>query len=572
MLKRNLFKLLLTASLIAGITYSDLKAQTRTGFIESLTQPNHWADSVFKRLTRKQRIAQLFFVRAHTDRGKAYEDSVSRVIKKEKIGGLVFFQGGPQRQATLTQTYQQKAKVPLLIAMDGEWGLGMRLDSTISYPYQMTLGAIQDNGLIEEMGRQVARDFKTMGMHINFAPVVDINNNPQNPVIGFRSFGDDKYKVSLKAGAYLKGMQEEGLLVSLKHFPGHGDTNVDSHYDLPQLNFSTERLDSLEMYPFKQLIAQQAAGVMVAHMHIPSLDDTPNLPSTLSKPIVSGILKDQLGFKGLVFSDAMEMKGVVKHFPNGQADVKAIIAGNDVVELSENSKRAVKLVRKAIRKKELSWGQVNQSVKKVLAAKYWSGLNEAPKPRLIPLSNELNRGEANALNQQLANAAVTVLNSRAGIEQLDPGKRTVILAVGTAETTIFQQQLRSGFGETELISLEKSSTEAQITEVLQRLDGAQLIVSIQDNRKRPYPKLDFSPEVLKLVGHLAERKALMAVFANAYTLLQLPGIHQASSLLLNYQNSPEIQLAAARIILKQLPSLGRLPVDLSPLYKNGEGL
>lgn len=570
-MKRNLYLLSFLGLFIGSLNYTDVQAQSRVGFIKSLAQPNLWADAVFKKLNRKQRIAQLFFVRAHTDKGKAYEDSVARIIKKEKIGGLVFFQGGPVRQAALTANYQRLAEVPLLIAMDGEWGLGMRLDSTISYPYQMTLGAVQDIGLIAEMGRQVARDFKSLGMHLNFAPVVDINNNPQNPVIGFRSFGDDKYKVTARAAAYLKGMQEEGLLVSLKHFPGHGDTNVDSHYDLPQLPFSRQRLDSLEMYPFKELIAQGASGVMVAHMNIPTLDSTPNLPSTLSKPIVSGILKEELGFKGLIFSDAMEMKGVVKHFPEGKADVKAFIAGNDVVELSENSKRAVKMVRKAIRHGELSWSSINQSVKKVLAAKYWAGLNELNVPDLKQLSTQINRAEAKDLNQQLANAAVTLLNGRDGIDELNTEKRTIILALGTTQTNVFQQQLRSGFGESELICLAKSATSSQLEEVLMRLGDDQLIISIEDNRKRPYPSLDYSPDMLQFIGKLAERKPVIAVFANPYTLLRLPGVEKASSLLINYQNSAEMQLAAARVILKQLPSLGKLPVNLFPHYQNGEG-
>src|SRR5690606_25502887 len=293
--------------------------------------------SVFNKLSTRQKIAQLFFVRAHTNLSQAYQDSVGKVIRRQKLGGVVFFQGGPVRQAVLTNKYQKKSKVPLIIAIDGEWGLGMRLDSTISYPYQMALGAVQNKELLYKMGLEVAKDFKRIGMHMNLAPDVDVNNNPRNPVINFRSFGENKYNVAEKSAAYLKGMQEGGLLVSIKHFPGHGDTDVDSHYDLPQLKFTKERLDTLELYPFKELIKEGAAGVMIAHMNIPSLDATPNLPSTLSKPIVTDLLKGELGFKGIVISDAMEMKGVVKHFKDGEADVMGIIAGNDIMELSENT-------------------------------------------------------------------------------------------------------------------------------------------------------------------------------------------------------------------------------------------
>ena len=299
---------------------TSVKAQ-QPSYIDLLKQQPKWVDSVFHRLTKKQRIAQMFFVAAYTNKTEAFTDSIAKVIKREKVGGLVFVQGGPGRQAILTNQYQKKARVPLLIASDGEWGLGMRLDSTMSYPYQMALGAMEGTELIYKMGLEVAKDFKRVGMHMNLAPVVDVNNNAKNPVINYRSFGENRYNVAQKGAAYLKGMQDGGLLVSIKHFPGHGDTDVDSHYDLPQLKFTKERLDSLEMYPFKELIKQGAAGVMIAHMNIPSLDATPNMPSTLSKPIVTDILKEQIGFKGIVISDAMGMKGVVKYFKDGEADV-----------------------------------------------------------------------------------------------------------------------------------------------------------------------------------------------------------------------------------------------------------
>ncbi|MGZ3821624.1 MAG: glycoside hydrolase family 3 protein, partial [Mucilaginibacter sp.] len=252
-----------------------------------LNKKNHWVDSVYKKLSRKQRIAQLFFIRANTDHGQAYEDSVGNVIKNQQVGGLVFFQGGPGRQLNLINKYQKLAKVPLLIAMDGEWGLGMRLDSTLSYPFQMTLGAIQDNSLIYKMGQFVAYDFKRLGMQINLAPDMDVNNNPENPVINYRSFGDNKYNVAAKGIAYMKGMQDAGLLTTAKHFPGHGDTNTDSHLELPLLPFSRQRLDSLEEYPFRQAIKAGISGVMIAHMDIPALDSTKNLPSTLSRPIIT---------------------------------------------------------------------------------------------------------------------------------------------------------------------------------------------------------------------------------------------------------------------------------------------
>src|SRR5690606_11549602 len=355
---------------------NQLKAQEKRDFVTFINRQHDWVDSVYKKLNKRERIAQLFMVRTHTNLGQNYIDSVAKVIKKEKLGGIVLFQGGPVRHANLINRYQSLSEVPLLVAIDGEWGLGMRLpDSTISYPYQMALGAIQDNSLIYTMGQNVAKDLKRLGVNINFAPVVDINNNPRNPVINYRSFGENRENVTQKGISYMKGMMDEGVIVSLKHFPGHGDTDVDSHHDLPKLDFSKSRLDSLEIYPFKKLIEEGASGVMVAHLNIPSLDNTPNLPSSLSKNVVTDILKKELNFNGLVFTDAMDMDGVVKYFRNGEADVRAIIAGNDVLELSKNSKRANKMIRKAIRTDRIDEDELTKRVKKVLAAKYWLGLN-----------------------------------------------------------------------------------------------------------------------------------------------------------------------------------------------------
>ena len=547
--------------------------QTKKSYIESLNDSNRWVDSVFKKLNRHDRIAQLFMIRAHTDKGKAFEDSVAQIIKRENIGGLVFFQGGPARQAILTNKYQSLSKVPLLIAMDAEWGLGMRLDSTMSYPYQMTLGAIQDNSLIYEMGRQVALDFKRLGMQVNFAPDVDINNNPKNPVIGIRSFGDNKYNVTAKAAAYMKGLQDNNVLVSIKHFPGHGDTDVDSHYDLPQLPFTRARLDSLEMYPFKELIKQEASGVMVAHMNIPALDNTKNLPSTLSRPIITGILKEELGFKGLIFSDAMEMKGVVKFFPGGEADVRGIIAGNDIIELSQNSARAIRLVRKAIRTNRLSWERIDESVKKILTAKYWTGLNNLQPLKTTNVVPELNRPESIALNQRLADAAVTILNSDSQIKNLDKNKKTAIISMGATGTNTFHTMVRSQLDNSVHFILPKNASNNDIVNVSNELRNYdQIIVAIQDTRRRPGAVLDYNNAMKLFIAELAKMNSTMVVFANPYAIAGLPGIEAAKTIILNYQNSEEAQKASARVITGNLKARGKLPVSISSSFKNGDGI
>lgn len=567
----NIRHFFIVTLLLLSATFNT-QAQKKT-YLQTLAEPNEWVDSVFKRLSKRQKIAQMFFVRAHTNFGKAYEDSIGMVIKKERIGGLVFFQGGPARQAILTNKYQSLARVPLLITSDGEWGLGMRLDSTISYPYQMALGAVQNKDLIYKMGLEVAKDYRRIGMHMNLAPDVDVNNNPKNPVINFRSFGENKYNVATKAAAYMNGMQDGGLLVSIKHFPGHGDTDVDSHYDLPQLKFTKERLDSLELYPFKELIKGGAAGVMIAHMNIPALDNTPNMPSTLSKPIVTDLLKKELGFKGIVISDAMGMNGVVKHFKDGEADVMGIIAGNDILELSENSARAIKLVRKAVRQERISMEQIDESVKKILMAKYWAGLNVKKPVDENNVVAEVNRPESQALLQQLAEASMTLLSGKTHIQQLNAEKRTVIISIGTPEVTLFQRELGAFYKNSIFYTLDKNASANAIAKVLRDLKAFdQIIIGIHDTRTRPGNGMVLSADLKMFIKDMSISNAVFALFANPYNLAALPGLEQGKGLLVAYQKEDFMQKAAVAVIKNQVVATGKLPVTVNTFFKFGDGL
>lgn len=553
-------------------TVFTVQAQKKS-YIQLLSEPNHWVDSVFNKMRRRDKIAQLFFVRAHTNRGQVYEDSVGMVIKKEHIGGLVFFQGGPGRQAILTNKYQSLSRIPLLIASDGEWGLGMRLDSTISYPYQMALGAVQNKDLLYNMGLEVAKDYKRIGMQMNLGPDVDINNNPKNPIINYRSFGENKYNVATKAAAYMKGLQDGGLLVSIKHFPGHGDTDVDSHFDLPQLNFTKARLDSLEIYPFRELIKEGTAGVMVAHMNIPSLDNTPNLPSTLSKPIVTGILRDELGFKGLIVSDAMEMKGVVKNFKDGEADVLGVIAGNDILELSENSARAVKLVRRAVRHDRISMDRIDSSVKRILFAKYWAGLSVKDTVDTHNVQAEVNRTGSLLLLQQLADASMTLVNGSGAIKALAPEKRTVIISIGTPDATVFQQELKAFYQNSVTVNLDKTANANTIAKVLSTINPAdQVIIGIHDTRSRPGNGMVLSADLKMMIADMATKNAIFAFFANPYNLASLPGIEKSKSLIVAYQKEDFMQKAAASVLKNQLTPTGKLPVTVNQFFKYGDGL
>ena len=546
----------------------------KEAYVKTLDRQNKWVDSVFKHLNRKQKIAQLFFVRAHTNRGKHYEDSIANVIERDHVGGLVFFQGGPGRQANLINRYQKLSKVPLLIAMDGEWGLGMRLDSTISYPYQMTLGAIQDNNLIYKMGQQVAYDFKRLGMQMNFAPDMDINNNPNNPVINYRSFGDNKFNVTQKGIAYMKGMQDGGILTTAKHFPGHGDTNVDSHVELPLLPFTRKRLDSLEMYPFKEAIKADASGIMIAHMSIPALDNTKNQASTLSRKIITDILKDSLGFKGLVVSDAMEMRAVTKYYPVGEAEMRAFIAGNDIIELSENLETAILKIRKAIHQDKITMAEFHAKVIRVLAAKYWAGLNTYKPVNTNNVVEDLNRNSADELVQQLSDAAITVIKGTSQSFQLNPIMRTAIICVGVNKFTVFEQELAKWYPNSKMYTIDKNTPVTHLNQVLTMLknDYDQVIVSINDTRTRPQSTLDYSFAVKSFIGSLAGFKnSVVSVFANPYTIAGLPGIEKSGALMVGYQMSDEIQRSAVKVITGRLKPTGKLPVTINTFFLNGMG-
>lgn len=567
-----MLKSIVTSAFLCGLALVGF-SQKKPAFVPFINQQHQWVDSVFNSLTPKERIGQLFLVRAHTNLGQKYIDSVATVIKNEQLGGLVVFQGGPVRHVDMFNQYQKISKVPLLITFDGEWGLGMRLpDSTQSFPYQMTLGAIQNNSLIYDMGREVAKDFLRIGMHFNFAPVVDINNNPKNPVIGFRSFGDNKENVALKSKAYMDGMVDGGIIASLKHFPGHGDTDVDSHYDLPQLNFSKKRLEELEMYPFKELIKQGAPAVMVAHMHIPALDNTPNMPSSISRKVVTDLLRNELGFRGLTVTDAMDMKGVKKFFPNGEADVMAIEAGHDLLEVSENSARAIDLVEKAIKSGRIKQAELDARVKRVLASKYWLGLNNYRPTNRNGLIADLNRPATKSLIQRMGDAAVTVLKSNKRIQSFDPKQETAVVSVGISQAQDFEKGLAVQLTRGANYYITGAETGEQLDSLVKVIrDHKQIVLAIHDNRSRPRPELDTKELVKKFIDQIAGRRTVTVMFTNPYAINSVD-IARSASIILAYQNDDFMQRSALKVLLKQIKATGKLPVTINKEFAYGKGI
>ena len=374
----------------------------------------HWADSVYKTLSKDERIAQLMVVRLSSIDSKTktvtfYDDKVAGLIKQYNIGGICLFQGSPVKQAMILNNLQGMAKTPILMCIDAEWGLGMRMiDSVLPLPKQMMLGAMKDQTIVYHYGQIVAAQCKRMGIQVNYAPVVDVNNNPNNPVINDRSFGEDKYKVANFGIQYMKGMQDAGVMACAKHFPGHGDVNTDSHYDLPVINKTMAQLDSLELYPFRQIFGAGIASVMVAHLYIPAIDKTLNRATSLSPQNVNGLMRTELNYQGLTFTDALEMQGVKKYFPDGAASVQSLIAGNDMLCLPDDVALSIKKIIDAIKKKQLSWDDIEMHCKKVLVSKYEYGL-----ANLQPINTENLTADLNAsvpsMRRTVAEDAITLV-------------------------------------------------------------------------------------------------------------------------------------------------------------------
>ncbi len=574
MIKR-FFLLLLLISSIQFLNAQQFYAQS--------PEAKRWVKKQFRKLNKDQRIAQLMIIRAHSNLGQDHIAEVTALIKNYNIGGLCFFQGGPVRQALLTNQYQQMAKTPLMISIDGEWGLGMRLDSVINYPRQLMMGAVNDASLIHSFGKAVGEQCKRLGIQVNYAPDIDINNNPMNPVINDRSFGEDKYKVALFGTAYMKGMQEVGVMATGKHFPGHGDVAVDSHYDLPLVNKTRAQLDSLELYPFRELIKAGIGSMMIAHLYIPSIDTTANLATTLSKKNVTDLLKTELGFKGLTFTDALEMKGITKFFPAGEASVQALIAGNDMLCLPGDVPGTIAKIRAAIKEGRLSWDEINERVKKVLLAKYNLGLNNLQPIDTTNLVNDLNV-QTNIIRASLSKNAITLLRKNDGTAfPLDKQKKIAYISIGAAgknfiatkleaelNATIYQFASKAVIGKqlmddqsANIIPADKSDSNAAIKliQLIQSKNYDAIVIGLHNYSRRPANNFGLSPSTVYLLNQLQSSKTTTVFFGNPYAI---SNCSNAPNLLVSYEDDDLTQLATYDVLTGTNQAKGILPVTVAP--------
>lgn len=556
-------------------------------FLHSSKASKRWVDSVFNELSLDEKIAQLFIIRAHSNLPQDHIEKVTQLIKKYNVGGLCFFQGGPVRQAKLTNYYQSIAKTPLLITIDAEWGVGMRLDSVELFPKNMMLGATQNNTLVEEVGEAIARQCKLLGIHINYAPVVDINNNSANPVINDRSFGENKILVTDLANSYIMGLESQNIMACAKHFPGHGDVSVDSHLDLPIINKSFKSVDEVELYPFKQQINKNISCIMTAHLQVPSLDSTYNTPSSLSKKTIQKFLKQKLGYKGLIITDGLEMKGVTKYYSGGEISAKAIIAGNDLLCLPELVDSSILSIKKALKNKKLTKKQLFNSVKKVLLAKYNLGLF---KPQQIDFNNlveNLNK-DAKTINEKVAENAITIVNEYDKEFYLDINKNETVLhvSIGNGNQNTLSQLLQKNLNTSTIFfknsfsnnfkirdSIEPRAIEAykesaeKFNLVKSITDTAiysnkykKVIVSIHQYNRRPANNFGLDSSVLYLINQLGKiPNATIMFFGNPYAIKFATN---ARNIIACYEDNAIVQEKAFAVLTKKIKAVGKLPISI----------
>ncbi len=561
-------KVFLTLIVVSFFSFSSLRAQS---VAEKTRQ--RWVDSVFASLTEDQRMAQLMVIRAHSNLGPEHIAKVERDIIDYNVGALCFFQGGPIRQALLTNRYQQLARTPLLVTIDGEWGLGMRLDSVTRFPYQLTLGALQDEGLVYRMGIAVGEQCKRIGVHVNYAPVVDINNNPDNPVIGFRSFGEDRDKVSRLGVAYMKGMQDAGIMACAKHFPGHGDVAVDSHYDLPVINKSMDQLDSMELVPFKAIFSAGVGSVMIAHLAIPAIDTAARRATSISRNNVTELLRNKLQYNGLTFTDALEMKGVAKYFPGGTISVEAIIAGNDMLCLPASIPESIAAIKAAIQEGRLQQSDVDAKVKKVLQEKYNLGLHRAQFVDTTRLLTDLNAA-TDAIREEVARKGLTVLGrspASMGLPLQKGSRRIAYVQIGGPATGLFGTTLQEELGaHLYTFSLQDSTTrvDSMVHAIKQEGRYDLILVGLQGYANKPMNNFGIGARALQLHQALQGDSTISILFGNVQAIRH---VCDARFLVAAYQDDDITQRVAAQWLLGEFAAKGVLPVSVCQ-YPLGAGL
>lgn len=543
-----------------------IKSERKNYFPETLAE-NQWVDSIYNQMTFEDKVGQLFMVAAYSNKDSVHTNAIKKLVRDYKIGGVIFFQGGPRRQARLTNQYQSLAKVPLFVGIDAEWGMSMRLDSTFRYPFNMTLGAIKDLKLVEKVGVAMAKESKRMGVHFNFAPVLDINTNPKNPIIGFRSFGENKVSVAEHAIALMNGTQGQGIFATGKHFPGHGDTATDSHYALPVVNASADHIEKIELYPYKRMFDEGLVSVMVAHLNVPSLEPREGYPTSISQPVVTNLLKNEMGFDGLIFTDALNMKGASNFKKPGDIDLEAFIAGNDILLFAENVPLAVDKIRAAFQEGSISENRLAESVKKILRYKFKAGLNRYKPVEEINLYNELNPKSNLSLQYELYENAVTVVKNEAVLPIRNLNQKIAYVKLGEDQNSAFVNTLKKYTDVTEVADVNADSLLVKLA------NYETVIIGYHKSDKTWWKSYEFTETELQLIAKISEqKKVILDCFTKPYSLSKIPNFETIEGVIVSYQNTEVAQEVSAELIFGAIESKGKLSVSINDEYKAGHGL
>lgn len=526
---------------------------------QDMKKAEHWADKTYKKFSQDEKLGQLFIVALYTNRGESEIDKVRSIVSNNKIGGLILMQDDAAREINLVNEFQEKSKVPLMIGMDAEWGVYQRIPAAHKYPWAMTLGAIQDKNLIEQMAAKIAEDCHQMGINWDFAPVVDVNTNPNNPIIGNRSFGSEVNNVVNSALSYSNGLQDNNILAAIKHFPGHGDTNTDSHLDLPVVSHNLERLNSVEIAPFKALMDKGIGGVMVAHLYVPALESGKGIPASVSKNIVTGLLKDKLGYKGLIITDALNMGAVANKYKPGELDAMAFKAGNDIMLFSQGVAEGKKLIQKAIDNGEIPQSRVEESVKKILLTKYFLGLNEYQPKNPENINSDLNNDSHKTLVQNLYSNAITLLKNE---RNLLPLKSRTVYYVPLEEAPY--QTFANRLGTNIII---KKTGEIDTIPA-----NSTVIVGLHKDNSTAYKPYKISEASKKILTDLTKNQnVILNVFGSPYALRDID-LSKVPAVLVSYENNDDSMTATADALNGKTIIHGRLPVLVNEGLKAGMGI
>ncbi len=525
-----------------------------------------WVDEKYNSMSLEEKVGQLFIVAAYTNRDAVHENDIQKLIEEEHIGGLIFMQDQAAHQIELTNKFQSISKIPLLIGMDAEWGLAMRLKGVERFPWNMTLGALRNNKLVYQVGKQIGIQANRMGVQFNFSPSVDVNVNPNNPIIGNRSFGSNPDRVAEKGIAYMDGMRAQNVLSSAKHFPGHGNTDQDSHKVLPLIPDNKADLEKYHIAPFKKMIDEGVQSIMVAHLNVPALEPDPKIPSTLSKNIITDYLKGELQFKGIVITDALNMDGVAKMFPAGDVDYRAFVAGNDILLFSQNVHVGKQKIIDAINKGQISEARLEESVKKILMAKYITGLNEIKTLNSANVLEDLNSPENLALTTKIFEKASTVVKNE---HKLLPIKKlNQKIAFVPLEQTDYDQFLRhlQKYTNVELVKISNPNQINLLNDYDVIISGAFLS---NETVYKPYKLSDNSKAILKALPK--DKKKIFSLFTSPYGLKDLD-LSNLDAVTVHYQNTKDAQAAAAQVIFGAIDADGTFPVDINQNLKEGQGI